>query len=167
MTKKIFYNFDTQKAEKSPAYMIEWKAERAQTDRIIQFIQRILKLNNICRGTITKRAGMGNGQIGRILKCDADKVLHPNMAKRLAITTITLIPDLNKHEALRHETTNNTWPYAVCRIDDTDLREKLRAEFIAAFGNFGYYLVEELEDMDEAMKACNDFYQSYTKLNNK
>ena len=27
MTKKIFYNFDAQKAEKSPAYMIDWKAE--------------------------------------------------------------------------------------------------------------------------------------------
>lgn len=167
MTKKIFNNFDALKAEKSPAYMIDWKAKRAQTDRIIQFILRILKLNNICRGTITKRAGMGNGQIGRILKCNTDKVIHQNMAKRLAITIITLIPDLNKHEALRHEATNNTWPYAVCRIDDTDLREKLRAEFIAAFGSFGYYLVEELEDMDEAMKACNDFYQSYTKLNNK
>lgn len=44
MTKKIFHNFDAKKAEKSPAYMIEWKAERAQTDRIIQFILRILKL---------------------------------------------------------------------------------------------------------------------------
>lgn len=120
MTKKIFYNFDTQKAEKSPAYMIEWKAERAQTDRIIQFILRILKLNNICRGTITKRAGMGNGQIGRILKCNTDKVLHQNMAKRLAITIITLIPDLNKHEALLHLTKKKNCPYAVCRIDDTD-----------------------------------------------
>ena len=58
MTKKIFYNFDAQKAEKSPAYMIDWKAERAQTDRIIQFLLRILKLNNICKGAITKRAGM-------------------------------------------------------------------------------------------------------------
>ena len=164
MAGNIFKSFDIEKAEKSPAYLIVWKAERAQTDRIIQYITRILKLSNICKSSITKRAGMGNGQIGRILKCDADNVLHPNMAKRLAITAITLIPDLNKHEALRHETTNNTWPYAVCRIDDSDLRERLRAEFIAAFGNFGYYLVEELEDMDEAMKACNDFYQSYTNL---
>lgn len=161
MTKKIFHNFDTQKAEKSPAYMIEWKAERAQTDRIIQFILRILKLNNICRGTITKRAGMGNGQIGRILKCNTDKVLHQNMAKRLAITIITLIPDLNKHEALLHLTKKKTCPYAVCRIDDT---EQLRAEFIAAFGSFGQYLVEDLKDIDEAMNACNDFYQSYTNL---
>lgn len=32
MTKKIFHNFDAKKAEKSPAYMIEWKAERAQTE---------------------------------------------------------------------------------------------------------------------------------------
>lgn len=167
MTKKIFHNFDAKKAEKSPAYMIEWKAERTQTDRIIQFILRILKLNNICRGTITKRAGMGNGQIGRILKCNTDKVIHQNMAKRLAITIITLIPDLNKHEALRHETKKDTWPYAVCRIDDTDQRKKLRAEYIAAFGSFGYYLVEELEDIDEAMDACNYFYQSYTKLKNK
>ena len=114
MTKKIFHNFDTQKAEKSPAYMIDWKAERAQTNRIIQFILRILKLNNICRGTITKRAGMGNGQIGRIL--------------------------------------------------DTDQQKQLRAEFIAAFGSFGQYLVEELKDIDEAMKVCNDIYQSYTNL---
>ena len=164
MTKKIFYNFDAQKAEKSPAYMIEWKAERAQTDRIIQFILRILKLNNICKGTITKRAGMGNGQIGRILKCNTDKVIHQNMAKRLAITIITLIPDLNKHEALLHMTKKKTCPYAVCRIDDTDQQKQLRAEFIAAFGSFGQYLVEELKDIDEAMKVCNDFYQSYTNL---
>lgn len=167
MTKKIFNNFDALKAAKSPAYMIDWKAERAQTDRIIQFILRILKLCNICKSTITTRAGIGNGQIGRILKCDADKVLHPIMAKRLAITIITLIPDLNKHEALLHMTKKKTCPYAVCRIDDTDQQKQLRAEYIAAFGNFGYYLVEELEDMDEAMKACNDFYQYYTKLNNK
>lgn len=120
MTKKIFNNFDAEKAEKSPAYMIDWKAERAQTDRIIQFILRILKLNNICKGTITKRAGMGNGQIGRILKCNTDKVIHQNMAKRLAITIITLIPDLNKHEALLHMTKKKTCPYAVCRINDTD-----------------------------------------------
>ena len=164
MTKKIFHNFDTQKAKKSPAYMIEWKAERAQTDRIIQFIQRILKLNNICRGTITKRAGMGNGQIGRILKCNTDKVLHQNMAKRLAITIITLIPDLNKHEALLHMTKKKTCPYAVCRIDDTDQQKQLRTEFIAAFGSFGQYLVEDLKDIDEAMNACNDFYQYYTNL---
>lgn len=164
MTKKIFHNFDTQKAEKSPAYMIEWKAERAQTDRIIQFILRILKLNNICKGTITKRAGMGNGQIGRILKCEADKVIDPTTAKRLAITIITLIPDLNKHEALLHMTKKKTCPYAVCRIDDTDQQKQLRTEFIAAFGSFGQYLVEDLKDIDEAMNACNDFYQSYTNL---
>lgn len=164
MTKKIFHNFDTQKAEKSPAYMIEWKAERAQTDRIIQFILRILKLNNICRGTITKRAGMGNGQIGRILKCNTDKVIHQNMAKRLAITIITLIPDLNKHEALLHLTKKKTCPYAVCRIDDTDQQKQLRTEFIAAFGSFRQYLVEDLKDIDEAMNACNDFYQAYTNL---
>ena len=164
MTKKIFHNFDTQKAEKSPAYMIEWKAERAQTDRIIQFIQRILKLNNICKSTITKRAGMGNGQIGRILKCNTDKVIHQNMAKRLAITIITLIPDLNKHEALLHMTKKKTCPYAVCRIDDTDQQKQLRTEFISAFGSFGQYLVEDLKDIDEAMNACNDFYQAYTNL---
>lgn len=164
MTKKIFHNFDTQKAEKSPAYMIEWKAERAQTDRIIQFILRILKLNNICKSTITKRAGMGNGQIGRILKCNTDKVLHQNMAKRLAITIITLIPDLNKHEALLHLTKKKACSYAVCRIDDTDQQKQLRTEFIAAFGSFGQYLVEDLKDIDEAMNACNDFYQSYTNL---
>lgn len=164
MTKKIFHNFDTQKAEKSPAYMIEWKAERAQTDRIIQFILRILKLNNICKSTITKRAGMGNGQIGRILKCNTDKVIHQNMAKRLAITIITLILDLNKHEALLHLTKKKTCPYAVCRIDDTDQQEQLRTEFIAAFGSFGQYLVEDLKDIDEAMNACNDFYQAYTNL---
>ena len=156
MTKMIFNNFDALKAEKSPAYMIDWKAKRAQTDRIIQFIQRILKLNNICRGTITKRAG--------ILKCNTDKVIHQNMAKRLAITIITLIPDLNKHEALLHMTKKKTCPYAVCRIDDTDQQKQLRAEFIAAFGSFGQYLVEELKDIDEAMKACNDFYQYYTNL---
>lgn len=167
MAGNIFNNFDAQKAEKSTVYMIDWKAERTQTDRIIQFIMRILKLNNICKGAITKRAGMGNGQIGRILKCEADKVIDPTTAKRLAITIITLIPDLNKHEALRHETKKDTWPYAVCRIDDTDQRKKLRAEYIAAFGSFGYYLVEELEDIDEAMDACNYFYQSYTKLKNK
>lgn len=167
MAENIFNNFDAEKAEKSTVYLIVWKAERAQTDRIIQFILRILKLNNICKGTITKRAGMGNGQIGKILKCNADKVLHQNMAKRLAITIITLIPDLNKHEALRHETKKDTWPYAVCRIDDTDQRKKLKAEYIAAFGSFGQYLVEELKDIDEAMKVCNDFYQSYTKLKNK
>ena len=153
MAENIFNNFDAQKAEKSPAYMIDWKAERAQTDRIIQFT-----------GTITKRAGMGNGQIGRILKCNTDKVLHQNMAKRLAITIITLIPDLNKHEALLHMTKKKTCPYAVCRIDDTDQQEQLRAEFIAAFGSFGQYLVEDLKDIDEAMNACNDFYQSYTNL---
>ena len=164
MTKKIFHNFDTQKAEKSPAYMIEWKAERAQTDRIIQFILSILKLNNICKSTITKRAGMGNGQIGRILKCNTDKVLHQNMAKRLAITIITLIPDLNKHEALLHLTKKKACSYAVCRIDDTDQQKQLRTEFIAAFGSFGQYLVEDLKDIDEAMNACNDFYQSYTNL---
>ena len=164
MTKKIFNNFDAEKAEKSPAYMIEWKAERAQTDRIIQFILRILKLNNICRGTITKRAGMGNGQIGRILKCNNEKVINQNMAKRLAITIITLIPDLNKHEALLHLTKKKTCPYAVCRIDDTDQQGQLRTEFIAAFGSFGQYLVEDLKDIDEAMNACNDFYQSYTNL---
>lgn len=154
MAENIFNNFDAQKAEKSTVYLIDWKAERAQTDRIIQFILRILKLNNICKGTITKRAGMGNGQIGKILKCNADKVLHQNMAKRLAITIITLIPDLNKHEALRHMT----------KKKDTDQQEQLRAEFIAAFGSFGQYLVEDLKDIDEAMKACNDFYQSYTNL---
>ena len=164
MTKKIFNNFDAEKAEKSPAYMIDWKAERAQTDRIIQFIRRILKLNNICRGTITKRAGMGNGQIGRILKCNTDKVIHQNMAKRLAITIITLIPDLNKHEALLHLTKKKTCPYAVCRIDDTDQQKQLRTEFIAAFGSFRQYLVEDLKDIDEAMNACNDFYQAYTNL---
>lgn len=164
MTKKIFHNFDTQKAEKSTVYMIDWKAERAQTDRIIQFILRILKLNNICKGAITKRAGMGNGQIGRILKCEADKVIDPTTAKRLAITIITLIPDLNKHEALLHMTKKKTCPYAVCRIDDTDQQKQLRTEFIAAFGSFGQYLVEDLKDIDEAMNACNDFYQSYTNL---
>lgn len=164
MAENIFNNFDAQKAEKSTVYLIVWKAERAQTDRIIQFILRILKLNNICKGTITKRAGMGNGQIGKILKCNADKVLHQNMAKRLAITIITLIPDLNKHEALLHMTKKKICPCAVCRIDDTDQQEQLRAEFIAAFGSFGQYLVEDLKDIDEAMKACNDFYQSYTNL---
>ena len=61
MAENIFNNFDAQKAEKSTVYLIVWKAERAQTDRIIQFILRILKLNNICKGTITKRAGMVNG----------------------------------------------------------------------------------------------------------
>ena len=40
----------------------------------------------------------------------------------------------------------------------------MRAEFIAAFGSFGQYLVEDLKDIDEAMNACNDFYQSYTNL---
>lgn len=164
MAENIFNNFDAEKAEKSTVYLIVWKAERAQTDRIIQFILRILKLNNICKGTITKRAGMGNGQIGKILKCNADKVLHQNMAKRLAITIITLIPDLNKHEALRHMTKKKICPFAVCRIDDTDQQEQLRAEFIAAFGSFGQYLVEDLKDIDEAMNACNDFYQSYTNL---
>lgn len=167
MAENIFNNFDAEKAEKSTVYLIDWKAERAQTDRIIQFIMRILKLNNICKSTITKRAGMGNGQIGRILKCNTDKVLHQNMAKRLAITIITLIPDLNKHEALLHMTKKKTCPYAVCRIDDTDQQKQLRTEFIAAFGSFGQYLVEELEDIDEAMDACNYFYQSYTKLKNK
>lgn len=164
MAGNIFKSFDAEKAEKSPAYLIVWKAERAQTDRIIQYITRILKLSNICKSTITKRAGMGNGQIGRILKCNADKVLHQNMAKRLAITIITLIPDLNKHEALLHMTKKKTCPYAVCRIDDTDQQEQLRAEFIAVFGSFGQYLVEDLKDIDEAMTACNDFYQSYRNL---
>lgn len=164
MAENIFNNFDAEKAEKSTVYLIVWKAERAQTDRIIQFILRILKLNNICRGTITKRAGMGNGQIGRILKCNTDKVLHQNMAKRLVITIITLIPDLNKHEALLHMTKKKTCPYAVCRIDDTDQQKQLRTEFIAAFGSFGLYLVEELKDIGEAMKVCNDFYQFYTNL---
>lgn len=164
MAGNIFKSFDAEKAEKSPAYLIVWKAEKAQTDRIIQYITRILKLSNICKSTITKRAGMGNGQIGRILKCNTDKVIHQNMAKRLAITIITLIPDLNKHEALLHLTKKKTCPYAVCRIDDTDQQEQLRAEFIAAFGSFGLYLVEELKDIDEATKVCNDFYQSYTNL---
>ena len=164
MAENIFNNFDAEKAEKSTVYLIVWKAERAQTDRIIQFILRILKLNNICKGTITKRAGMGNGQIGRILKCNTDKVIHQNMDKRLAITIITLIPDLNKHEALLHLTKKKACSYAVCRIDDTDQQKQLRTEFIAAFGSFGQYLVEDLKDIDEAMNACNDFYQSYTNL---
>ena len=164
MTKKIFHNFDTQKAEKSPAYMIEWKAERAQTDRIIQFILRILKLNNICRGTITKRAGMGNGQIGRILKCNTDKVIHQNMAKRLAITIITLIPDLNKHEASRHQTRKITCPLAVCRIDDITQQESLREDFVKAFGNYGYYLAEGMTDINEAMEACKYYSNSYTNF---
>lgn len=38
MAENIFNNFDAKKAEKSTVYMIDWKAERAQTDRIIQFI---------------------------------------------------------------------------------------------------------------------------------
>ena len=70
--------------------------------------------------------------------------------------------ELSRQEA--YMTKKKTCPYAVCRIDDTDQQKQLRTEFIAAFGSFGQYLVEDLKDIDEAMNACNDFYQSYTNL---
>ena len=155
--------------------MLDWKAEKAKTDRIIKFIERILQLNSINRGAITKRAGMGNGQIKRILECQADKVIDETadkvidetMAKRLAITIVTLIPDLNKYEASRHQTRKITCPLAVCRIDDITQQESLREAFVKAFGNYGYYLAEGMTDINEAMEACKYYSHSYTNLNNK
>ena len=191
MKGKIFRFFDAAEAEKSPAYMLDWKAEKAKTDGIIKFIERILQLNSINRGAITKRAGMGNGQIKRILECQADKVIDETadkvidetadkvidetadkvidetMAKRLAVTIVTLIPDLNKYEASRHQTRKITCPLAVCRIDDITQQESLREDFVKAFGNYGYYLAEGMTDINEAMEACKYYSNSYTNLKNK
>ena len=163
--------------------MLDWKAEKAKTDGIIKFIERILQLNSINRGAITKRAGMGNGQIKRILECQADKVIDETadkvidetadkvidetMAKRLAVTIVTLIPDLNKYEASRHQTRKITCPLAVCRIDDITQQESLREDFVKAFGNYGYYLAEGMTDINEAMEACKYYSNSYTNLKNK
>lgn len=167
MKGKTFSFFNAAEAEKSPAYMLDWKAEKAKTDGIIKFILRILQLNSINRVAITKRAKMGNGQIGEILKCKDDKVIEETMVKRLAVTIVTLIPDLNKYEALRYQTKKEIWPFAVYRTDDISQEESLREDFVKAFGNYGYYLAEGMTDINEAMEACKYYSNSYTNLKNK
>ena len=167
MKGKTFRFFNAAEAEKSPAYMLDWKAERAKTDGIIKFILKIIQKDSINRDAITKRAKMGNGQIGEILKCEDDKVIDETMVKRLAVTIVTLIPDLNKHEATRHQTRKITYPLAVCRIDDITQQESLREDFVKAFGNYGYYLAEGMTDINEAMEVCKYYSNSYTNFKNK
>ena len=162
MKGKTFRFFNAAEAEKSPAYMLDWKAEKAKTDGIIKFILRIIQLNSINREAITKRAKMGNGQIGEILKCEDDKVIDETMVKRLAVTIVTLIPDLNKYEALRYQTKKDIWPFAVYRTDDVSQEESLREDFVKAFGNYGHYLAEGMTDINEAMEACKYYSHSYT-----
>ena len=134
-------------AKEHPAYQMECQAERKQTQRVIDFINKVLKLEKMNKSAITKRLRMGNGQLSR-----------------LAIGLVTLLPDLNKSESMKHLCHGTTYPYAVCRIDDTDQQEELRKEFEAAFAPMGSYLVNDLKDLGVAMKALDDYHQSYSNL---
>ena len=151
-------------AKEHPAYQMECQAERKQTQRVIDFINKVLKLEKMNKSAITKRLRMGNGQLSKILNCPSDMTLTESIIGRLAIGLVTLLPDLNKSESMKHLCHGTTYPYAVCRIDDTDQQEELRKEFEAAFAPMGSYLVNDLKDLGVAMKALDDYHQSYSNL---
>lgn len=158
--------FTKQPVENAPGNALDWRARLEKKKNVAQFINHLFRPEwHLTHEAFYSTARMSNRTFARIIDSDNTREIPTEYTYcRMAVTVLCLFPDLCAHLAKQRLLDRGAVPHGVARLS-VGQETQLRTEFIAAFGHYGQYLANNVNQYEKLQELLYVLYRKVDTRN--